>query len=97
MYFTDVEGRAMGMKPMNCPAHIQIYNDERHSYSDLPVRYSEAGLVHRHEASGAEDRPAHDRFARPFVAVGNSSARLLDARTLRSQLHRAPTTPSTGP
>ena len=52
MYFTDVEGRAMGMQPMNCPAHIQIYNDERHSYRDLPVRYSEAGLVHRHEASG---------------------------------------------
>ena len=52
MYFTDVEERPMGLKPMNCPAHIQIYNDERHSYSDLPVRYSEAGLVHRHEASG---------------------------------------------
>jgi threonyl-tRNA synthetase len=52
MYFTDVEGRAMGLKPMNCPAHIQIYNDDRHSYRDLPVRYSEAGLVHRHEASG---------------------------------------------
>jgi threonyl-tRNA synthetase len=42
----------MGLKPMNCPAHIQIYNDERRSYRDLPVRYSEAGLVHRHEASG---------------------------------------------
>jgi len=42
----------MGLKPMNCPAHIQIYKDERHSYRDLPVRYSEAGLVHRHEASG---------------------------------------------
>jgi threonyl-tRNA synthetase len=52
MYFTDVEDRAMGLKPMNCPAHIQIYNDERHSYRDLPVRYSEAGLVHRHEPSG---------------------------------------------
>jgi threonyl-tRNA synthetase len=52
MYFTDVEGRPMGLKPMNCPAHIQIYNDERRSYRDLPVRYSEAGLVHRHEASG---------------------------------------------
>jgi threonyl-tRNA synthetase len=52
MYFTDVEERPMGLKPMNCPAHIQIYNDERHSYRDLPVRYSEAGLVHRHEASG---------------------------------------------
>jgi len=52
MYFTDADGRAMGLKPMNCPAHIQIYKDERRSYRDLPVRYSEAGLVHRHEPSG---------------------------------------------
>ena len=42
----------MGLKPMNCPAHIQLYKDERHSYRDLPIRYSEAGLVHRHEPSG---------------------------------------------
>jgi len=52
MYFTDVEERPMGLKPMNCPAHIQIYKDARHSYRDLPIRYSEAGLVHRHEPSG---------------------------------------------
>src|SRR5438874_1119942 len=52
MYFTDVEDRAMGLKPMNCPAHIQIYKEERRSYRDLPIRYSEAGLVHRHEPSG---------------------------------------------
>ncbi len=52
MYFTEVEGRGMGLKPMNCPAHIQIYKDARHSYRDLPIRYSEAGLVHRHEPSG---------------------------------------------
>ena len=52
MYFTDADGREMGLKPMNCPAHIQIYKDERRSYRDLPVRYSEAGLVHRHEPSG---------------------------------------------
>ena len=52
MYFTDVEERQMGLKPMNCPAHIQIYKNERRSYRDLPVRYSEAGLVHRHEPSG---------------------------------------------
>jgi threonyl-tRNA synthetase len=52
MYFTDVEERPMALKPMNCPAHIQIYNDARHSYRDLPIRYSEAGLVHRHEPSG---------------------------------------------
>jgi threonyl-tRNA synthetase len=52
MYFTDVEGRPMGLKPMNCPAHIQIYKDDRRSYRDLPIRYSEQGLVHRHEPSG---------------------------------------------
>ena len=53
MYFTEVEERPMGLKPMNCPAHIQLYAAERRSYRDLPVRYSEPGLVHRHEPSGA--------------------------------------------
>ncbi len=52
MYFTEVEDRPMGLKPMNCPAHIQIYKDERRSYRELPIRYSEQGLVHRHEPSG---------------------------------------------
>ena len=52
MYFTEVETRPMGLKPMNCPAHIQIYKDARRSYRDLPIRYSEQGLVHRHEPSG---------------------------------------------
>jgi threonyl-tRNA synthetase len=52
MYFTEVEKRPMGLKPMNCPAHIQLYNDARRSYRDLPIRLSEAGLVHRHEPSG---------------------------------------------
>ncbi|MGI9080823.1 MAG: threonine--tRNA ligase [Thermoleophilaceae bacterium] len=52
MYFTEVEQRSMGLKPMNCPAHIQLYNSERRSYRDLPIRYAEAGLVHRHEPSG---------------------------------------------
>jgi threonyl-tRNA synthetase len=53
MYFTDdLEGRPMGLKPMNCPAHVQLFKDARHSYRDLPIRYSEAGLVHRHEPSG---------------------------------------------
>jgi threonyl-tRNA synthetase len=42
----------MGLKPMNCPAHIQIFKSDRRSYRDLPIRYSEAGLVHRHEPSG---------------------------------------------
>ncbi len=52
MYFTDVEERPMGLKPMNCPAHVQIYKSRLRSYRDLPVRYCEQGLVHRHEPSG---------------------------------------------
>ncbi|MBA2505936.1 MAG: threonine--tRNA ligase [Thermoleophilaceae bacterium] len=52
MYFADVDDRQMGLKPMNCPGHAQLFKSDRHSYRDLPVRMSEAGLVHRHEASG---------------------------------------------
>jgi threonyl-tRNA synthetase len=52
MYFTEVEEHPMGLKPMNCPAHIQLFKDARRSYRDLPIRYSEMGLVHRHEPSG---------------------------------------------
>ena len=52
MYFTDVEGKPQGLKPMNCPAHVQIYKRDLRSYRDLPIRYAEQGLVHRHEPSG---------------------------------------------
>jgi threonyl-tRNA synthetase len=52
MYFTDIEDRPMGLKPMNCPAHCQIYLREARSYRDLPIRFAEQGLVHRHEPSG---------------------------------------------
>jgi threonyl-tRNA synthetase len=52
MYFTEVEGRPMGLKPMNCPAHVQLYKEERRSYRELPIRFAEQGLVHRHEPSG---------------------------------------------
>jgi threonyl-tRNA synthetase len=52
MYFTEVEGRTMGLKPMNCPAHVQLFKNERRSYRDLPIRFSEQGLVHRHEPGG---------------------------------------------
>jgi threonyl-tRNA synthetase len=52
MYFTDVEEQPMGLKPMNCPAHCQIYKRELRSYRDLPMRLAEQGLVHRHEPSG---------------------------------------------
>ena len=52
MFVTESEGRPMAIKPMNCPGHCQLYSLQRHSYRDLPVRYSEPGLLHRNEPSG---------------------------------------------
>ncbi len=59
MYFTRIkdddgagEGQEYGIKPMNCLAHMLIYNSRLRSYRDLPLRYFELGTVHRHEPSG---------------------------------------------
>jgi threonyl-tRNA synthetase len=52
MFTTESEDRAMALKPMNCPGHCQLYSMRPHSYRDLPVRYSEPGLLHRNEPSG---------------------------------------------
>jgi threonyl-tRNA synthetase len=55
MYFAQIansDDPPMGIKPMNCPGHIQLFKDERRSYRDLPIRFSEQGLVHRYEPSG---------------------------------------------
>ncbi len=52
MFRLTAEDREMGVKPMNCPGHCQLFSMQRHSYRDLPVRYSEPGLLHRNEASG---------------------------------------------
>ena len=53
MYFTNVDDTTYALKPMNCPGHMLIYKDRRHSYRELPIRLSEFGQVHRHEFSGA--------------------------------------------
>ena len=53
MYFTKIDEDQYGVKPMNCIGHMLIYNNELHSYRDLPQRYFELGVVHRHEMSGA--------------------------------------------
>jgi threonyl-tRNA synthetase len=52
MFVTEAEDRALALKPMNCPGHCQLYSMRPHSYRDLPVRYSEPGLLHRNEPSG---------------------------------------------
>jgi len=52
MFTTSSENRDYAIKPMNCPAHIQIYNQGLRSYRDLPLRLAEFGSCHRNEASG---------------------------------------------
>ena len=52
MYFTKVEGKDFAVKPMNCPGAILIYNEKLPSYRDLPIRFAEFGVDHRHELSG---------------------------------------------
>jgi threonyl-tRNA synthetase len=52
MFTVRSEEREMGVKPMNCPGHAHLFSRRRHSYRELPVRYSEPGLLHRNEPSG---------------------------------------------
>ncbi len=52
MFTTDYEDQSMGLKPMNCPGHCHLFSLQKFSYRDLPVRYSEPGLLHRREPSG---------------------------------------------
>ena len=53
MFFTESEKRTYAVKPMNCPGHVQVFNQGLHSYRDLPIRYGEFGACHRNEPSGA--------------------------------------------
>ncbi len=52
MYFTEIDENDYAIKPMNCPGSILIYKSHMYSYRDLPLRWGELGLVHRHELSG---------------------------------------------
>ena len=53
MYTTVIDDEDFAIKPMNCPGSILVYDLNPHSYRDLPLRYGELGIVHRHELSGA--------------------------------------------
>ena len=53
MYVTKIDEADYAIKPMNCPGSILVYRNDIHSYRELPLRYAEMGLVHRHEKSGA--------------------------------------------
>jgi threonyl-tRNA synthetase len=53
MFAVESENRQYAIKPMNCPCHIQVFKQGLRSYRDLPVRYTEFGLLHRNEPSGS--------------------------------------------
>lgn len=53
IFSTESEKRTYAVKPMNCPGHVQIFNQGLKSYRDLPYRMAEFGLVHRNEPSGS--------------------------------------------
>lgn len=48
-----IEGQGFGMKPMNCPGHCLMFQNEIRSYRDMPIRFAEFGVLHRNEISGA--------------------------------------------
>ena len=52
MFFTEVDEREFGVKPMNCPGHFLMFSQQAFSYRDLPVRYADFGRLHRYERSG---------------------------------------------
>ncbi|HUP60624.1 MAG TPA: threonine--tRNA ligase [Thermoanaerobaculia bacterium] len=52
MFFSEIEDRQYGVKPMNCPGHTQIFALERRSYRDLPIRIADFARLHRYERSG---------------------------------------------
>ena len=52
MFTTHVDDRDYAIKPMNCPGHVQLFNQGLKSYRELPIRIAEFGIVHRNEPSG---------------------------------------------
>jgi threonyl-tRNA synthetase len=74
MYTSMIDDEMFCIKPMNCPGSILVYKNQPRSYRELPIRYAEVGLVHRHEKSGAlhglmRVRAFHQDDAHEFVAM----------------------------
>ena len=74
MYTSMIDEEMFCIKPMNCPGSILVYKSQPRSYRELPIRYAEVGLVHRHEKSGAlhglmRVRAFHQDDAHEFIAM----------------------------
>lgn len=53
MFISEADNKTLAIKPMNCPCHVQIFNQHTKSYRDLPLRMAEFGVCHRNESSGS--------------------------------------------
>jgi len=87
MYVSEVEGKEFAIKPMNCPGCMLYYKTDMHSYRQLPLKISEIGLVHRHEASGAINglfrvRAFHQDDAHVFMMPNQIKDQILELLSL---------------
>ncbi len=87
IFATESEKRTYAVKPMNCPGHLQIFNQGLKSYRDLPYRMAEFGIVHRNEASGALHGLMRVRsFTQDDAHVFCTEAQILDEVTACIQM-----------
>ena len=92
MYTTAIDELEYAIKPMNCPGGMLIFNANRHSYKDLPIRQAEIGLVHRHELSGVLNglfrvRSFHQDDAHIFMTPDQIQAEILDLLRLEERMY----------
>lgn len=92
MYTVNVENREFAIKPMNCPGCLLYYKSNQHSYRELPLKISEIGLVHRHEASGALNglfrvRAFHQDDAHVFMKQDQVESQILEVVDLADKVY----------
>lgn len=94
MYSFEIEERHFAIKPMNCPGCMLYYKSHSHSYRELPLRVSELGHVHRHEASGALSglfrvRSFHQDDAHLFMKPFDIKQEILKVLALTEEIYSA--------
>ncbi|HEU64958.1 MAG TPA: threonine--tRNA ligase [Chlamydiae bacterium] len=92
MYTSVVEEKEFAIKPMNCPGCMLYYRTDMHSYRNLPLKVSEIGLVHRHEASGALNglfrvRAFHQDDAHVFMTPDQIKDQILEILSLLETIY----------
>ncbi len=94
MYETVIDDMEFAIKPMNCPGGMLMFNEEMHSYRELPLRWAEIGLVHRHELSGVlaglfRVRSFHQDDAHIFMTEGQIKEEILGVLKLADEIYSA--------